>query len=103
MNLIENAVQSIEPPGQIMIKAGVDLAQKQAFITVEDTGMGIPEEVLGRVFDPFFTTKEVGLGTGLGLSIVFGIVQKHQGSISVDSKEKEGTRFTIRFPMETVC
>ncbi len=102
LNLMENALHSIEPPGQITIKAGVDLAQKQALITVEDTGAGIREEVLGRVFDPFFTTKEVGLGTGLGLSIVFGIVQKHQGSISVDSREKEGTRFTIRFPMETV-
>ena len=102
LNLIENALHSIEPPGQITIKAGVDLAQKQALITVEDTGAGIPEAELGRVFDPFFTTKKVGLGTGLGLSIVFGIVQKHQGSISVDSKEKEGTRFTIRFPMETV-
>jgi signal transduction histidine kinase len=102
LNLIENALHSIEPPGQITIKAGVDLTQKQALITVEDTGAGIPEAELGRVFDPFFTTKEVGLGTGLGLSIVLGIVQKHQGSISVDSKEKEGTRFTIRFPMETM-
>ncbi len=102
LNLIENALHSIEPPGQITIKAGVDPARKLALITVEDTGKGIPEAELGRVFDPFFTTKEVGLGTGLGLSIVFGIVQKHQGSISVDSREKEGTRFTMRFPMETV-
>ncbi len=103
LNLIENAIQAIEPPGQISIKARVDPAQNQVLITTEDTGRGIPEAELGRVFDPFFTTKEVGLGTGLGLSIVFGIVQKHQGSISVDSKVEEGTRFTIRFPIETVC
>jgi signal transduction histidine kinase len=45
----------------------------------------------------------VGAGTGLGLSIVFGIVQKHRGSITVDSKESEGTRFTMRFPIETEC
>ena len=103
LNLIENAVHAIEPPGQITIKARTDLDQNQVVITVEDTGNGIPETELGRIFDPFFTTKEVGLGTGLGLSIVFGIVQKHHGSISVESRQKEGTRFTIRFPIEKAC
>ncbi len=101
LNLIENAVHSIEPPGQIAIKAGIDPAARQVLVTVEDTGKGIPEAEMGRIFDPFFTTKEVGAGTGLGLSIVFGIVQKHEGSISVASREEEGTRFTMRFPMET--
>ncbi|MGA2401858.1 MAG: ATP-binding protein [Syntrophobacteraceae bacterium] len=103
LNLIENAVQAIEPPGQITIKARADLDQNQVLITVEDTGNGIPEAELGRIFDPFFTTKEVGLGTGLGLSVVFGIVQKHHGSISVESRQSEGTRFTIRFPIEKAC
>jgi len=63
-----------------------------------DTGVGIPPENLSRIFDPFFTTKEVGAGTGLGLSIVYGIIEKHQGHVSVESKEGEGTRFTIRMP-----
>lgn len=103
LNLIENAVHAIEPPGQISIGARIDPDRDQVLVTVEDTGKGIPEAELGRIFDPFFTTKEVGLGTGLGLSIVFGIVQKHEGSISVDSREKEGARFTIRFPIEAVC
>ncbi len=103
LNLIENAVHAIDPPGCITIKARVDSARKEVLITVEDTGKGIAEEELGRIFDPFFTTKEVGSGTGLGLSIVFGIVEKHLGSISVDSSEKEGTRFTIRFPIEALC
>jgi signal transduction histidine kinase len=103
LNLLENAIHAIEPPGQIRIGAGVDPDLEQVVITVEDTGKGIPESDLGRIFDPFFTTKEIGIGTGLGLSIVFGIVQKHAGSISVDSGEKEGARFTIRFPMEAVC
>ncbi len=102
LNLIENAVHAIEPPGQITIRARADPAEKQVLITVEDTGKGIPEGELGRIFDPFFTTREVG-GTGLGLSVVFGIVQKHHGSISVDSRQMEGTRFTMRFPMENVC
>jgi signal transduction histidine kinase len=103
LNLIENAVHAIEPPGQISIRAGADPAREQVVITVEDTGKGIPEAELWRIFDPFFTTKEVGVGTGLGLSIVFGIVEKHRGSISVESREKEGTRFTMRFPIETMC
>ena len=103
LNFIENAVLAIVPPGQITIKARCDLSEKQVLITVEDTGKGIPQAELGRIFDPFYTTREVGAGTGLGLSIVFGIVQKHNGSISVDSKEGEGARFALRFPMEQAC
>ena len=101
LNLLLNAIQAIEyPPGQIRITARRDPEGPQAVIFVEDTGMGIPEKDLGRVFDPFFTTKGVGVGTGLGLSIVYGIIQKHQGAISVESKEGEGTRFTIRLPLD---
>lgn len=103
LNLIENAVLAIESPGQIAIKAWADMAEKQVLITVEDTGKGIPTEELGRIFDPFFTTREVGAGTGLGLSVVFGIVQKHHGSIYVASKQGEGARFVMRFPMEQAC
>lgn len=103
LNLIENAILAIEPPGQITIKAEFDPADKQVLILVEDTGKGIPEGELGKIFDPFFTTREVGAGTGLGLSVVFGIVQKHRGSIAVDSREGEGTRFSMRFPVEPAC
>ncbi len=103
LNLIENAVHAIDPPGQISIKARADLAEKLVLVTVEDTGKGIPPGELERIFDPFFTTREVGAGTGLGLSIVFGIVHKHRGSITVDSKEREGARFTMRFPIEAEC
>lgn len=106
LNLIENALHAIKvPPGEVRISARTEPAEAEGelVITVADTGPGIPEQDLGRVFDPFFTTKEVGLGTGLGLSIVYGIVQKHQGSISVESKEGEGTRFTIRLPLDTAC
>lgn len=103
LNLIENAIQGIEsPPGQIKITARAGPEHRSVLIMVEDTGKGIPENVIGRVFDPFFTTKEVGVGTGLGLSIVYGIIQKHGGSISVESKPGEGTRFTIRLPVEHV-
>ncbi|MDK2931582.1 MAG: hypothetical protein PWR07_1713 [Bacillota bacterium] len=67
-------------------------------IVITDTGCGIPEENLGRIFDPFFTTKEVGKGTGLGLSVSFGIVEKHGGSIKVESEVGKGTTFTITLP-----
>jgi signal transduction histidine kinase len=101
LNLLMNAVQAIkEPPGEIKIAARVNAGNSEAVITVEDTGVGIPKEEIDRVFDPFFTTKEVGAGTGLGLSIVYGIIEKHQGSIAVESQEGEGTRFVIRLPYD---
>jgi signal transduction histidine kinase len=103
LNLIENAVHAIEPPGQIRVSAELDSSMEQVLIKIEDTGNGISESDKGRIFDPFFTTKEVGSGTGLGLSIVFGIIQKHQGTISVESKEQEGTRFIIGLPFESKC
>jgi two-component system, NtrC family, sensor kinase len=99
LNLLMNAIQAIkETPGEIRIAATTDPARHEAIITIEDTGEGIPKDELDRVFDPFYTTKEVGVGTGLGLSIAYGIIEKHHGNISVDSKEGEGTRFTIRMP-----
>ncbi len=94
-----NAIQAIEPPGQVRIAARVDEVQQSALITVADSGQGIPKEALDRVFDPFFSLKEEGLGTGLGLSIVYGIVEKHRGSVAVESAVGEGTRFLIRIPL----
>jgi two-component system, NtrC family, sensor kinase len=101
LNLFMNALQAITaPPGQIRIGAKVDDARENAFITIEDTGQGIPREVMDKIFDPFFTLKDEGLGTGLGLSIVYGIVEKHRGSIAVESTVGAGTKFTIRIPLQ---
>jgi two-component system NtrC family sensor kinase len=101
LNLLMNGIQAMkEPPGEIKIAARADAPNREVVITVADTGVGIPTEELDRIFDPFFTTKEVGVGTGLGLSIVYGIIDKHHGHISVESKEREGTRFTIRMPYD---
>ncbi len=67
-------------------------------IEVTDNGCGIPEEHQSKIFDPFFTTKEIGKGSGLGLSMVYGIVQQHNGTITVTSKPGSGTTFTIYLP-----
>jgi CheY-like chemotaxis protein len=68
-------------------------------LTVSDSGVGIPAELLERVFDPFFTTKEVGEGVGLGLSVVHGIIANHGGAIAVESAAGRGTAFVIHLPI----
>lgn len=67
---------------------------------VRDDGRDIPAEYLSKVLDPFFTTKPVGRGTGLGLSIAYGIVEQHGGTITVESEEGKGARFSVSIPIE---
>jgi len=102
LNLVINGIQAIEtPPGRVSISA---VAQdNHAIITVKDTGVGISNENLSKIFDPFFTTKEDGKGTGLGLAVVFGIINKHNGTIQAKSEKGKGTRFiiTLPFPVES--
>ncbi|MEE2730315.1 MAG: ATP-binding protein [Pseudomonadota bacterium] len=96
VNLIMNASQAIEGRGNIAIRSHQD--EHHTYIRVEDDGCGIPEPILKRIFDPFYTTKPMDIGTGLGLSISHGIIEKHAGSIDVESETGKGTCFTIRLP-----
>ncbi len=97
MNLLSNAVQAIPAKGEIWIRTHTK--EQKVFIEIEDSGSGIPAELLEKIFDPFFTTKKVGQGTGLGLSIAYGLIQKHNGNIRVESKTGKGTKFTIELPV----
>ena len=96
INLVMNAIHAMPDGGTLR----VGLAQEHGMVklTVADTGHGIPHEALPRIFEPFFTTKEFGKGTGLGLTVVKGIIDEHQGTITVDSEEGKGTTFTISLP-----
>jgi signal transduction histidine kinase len=101
MNLLTNAAQALGERGSGgLIRIATERRDGKAVITVADDGPGIPAEVLPRIFDPFFTTKDVGQGSGLGLSIVHGIVERHGGTIAVDSSVGKGTTFTVSLPAE---
>jgi two-component system, NtrC family, sensor kinase len=99
MNLILNSVESMPEGGQLSVTSRMDATGENAWFIIQDTGYGIPKEVMNNLFDPFFTTKDVGQGTGLGLSIVYGVVKNHRGTIKIDSKEREGTTCTLTFPV----
>ena len=106
LNIIINALDATDPGGgSITITTNIGIStskpgQKGIEILCTDTGCGIPPENLNRLFDPFFTTKEVGHGTGLGLSVSYGIVERHGGTIWVQSKVGKGSTFKVWLPTE---
>lgn len=125
LNLIKNAIDAIAPnEGTITVKAdkrhamddlddekkiGIynylkyrgkcTLDQDTVDIEIQDSGSGIPLDIVSKIFDPFFTTKDVGKGSGLGLFIVHEIIEENDGCIAVDSQPGKGTRFLIRLPL----
>ena len=100
VNILLNAGQAMHYGGKLTITSGVTTDGGSVFVTIADTGSGIPEEILSRIFDPFFTTKE-NKGTGLGLSISYGIINNHGGTIEVQSTIGWGTTFTISLPVSS--
>jgi PAS domain S-box-containing protein len=114
INLCLNARDAMPEGGTITLKAEavtLDESDLSAYpadakpgryvcLRVQDTGIGIPPELMDRIFEPFFTTKEVGKGTGLGLPMVLGIVKQHQGWLRCNSTWKEGTTVELYLPVE---
>ncbi len=105
MNILINALDASETGGMITIGSAVSVTgghegQKGVEISITDNGCGIPSENLDKLFDPFFTTKDVGRGTGLGLAVSYGIIERHGGTIRVQSEPGKGTTFYIWLPTE---
>ena len=98
MNLLSNARDAIaESEGEKKITLRVFDDDEGVQISAEDTGGGIPEEVLPRIFEPFYTTKDMGKGTGLGLSVGYGIIRDMNGTIAAENIN-DGACFTITLP-----
>jgi PAS domain S-box-containing protein len=97
-NIMVNAAEAISGPVTITIRSWHDASRQMAVVSFSDTGCGIPPENLERILEPFFTTKQEGHGTGLGLAIAYGIVERHGGTVKVDSRLGEGTTFTVWLP-----
>lgn len=97
LNLLTNAIQATDAGGRICVAVHASL--KQADVTIQDTGCGIPKEQLDKIFEPFFSTKTAGEGTGMGLYISRNIVGKLGGKMTVESQPAKGTAFNISLPL----
>jgi PAS domain S-box-containing protein len=108
INLVTNAIDAMDEKAQRTNDAVEKMLTIKTFAqngyvvaTVSDTGVGMSDDVKDKIFEPFFTTKDTGKGTGLGTSISFGIIKDYAGTITIDTKEGQGSCFTIRFPAIT--
>ena len=98
LNLITNALDSIDAGGKVEVELGIQ--HGQAAVVVSDNGCGMTEEVQANLFEPFFTRRRGGQGTGLGLSIVYRIVAEHEGTIEAESDgPNQGSRFRVALPL----
>ena len=97
MNLCVNAVEAMPGGGTLSLRTR-NRAPGSVILEVQDTGMGMPPEVLAKATDPFFTTKPQGKGTGLGLAIVYGTAKSHRGHFELHSEAGKGTRATLQLP-----
>ncbi len=109
LNLLLNAFQAIGKSGRVSVIAEevassrLPTAGRALRVAVDDSGPGIPAEVIPRLFEPFFTTKEPGEGTGLGLSVSYGILKEHHGAIFAQNRSEGGARFEFELPLDGVA
>lgn len=103
MNLLNNGIDAMSIGGEIKVRVNNNvihvedsIEETMTVVEIEDTGKGIPEDVLSKIFEPFFTTKESEKGTGLGLSLAHLIIDRHHGKINVHSEVNKGTKFTLK-------
>ncbi len=97
LNLIKNAKEAMPKGGILTVRTKRE--EHKVLILIQDTGVGIPEEIRDKIFEAFFTTKQKVKGVGLGLSVCYGIIKDHGGEIKVESEEGKGTTFNIRLPI----
>ena len=98
INLIFNAIDAMPQGGDLTLSSRLDGDSRKVIISVRDSGRGIPPENLPHIFEPFYTTKSESHGVGLGLSTVYGIMERHNGSVNVESQPGEGTTIRIELP-----
>jgi two-component system NtrC family sensor kinase len=96
LNLITNSVDAMAPGGKLTVR--LDRVSERLHLEIEDTGSGIPPELLAHIFDPWVTTKAQGKGSGLGLSIARQVVTSHGGTIRAENRQGKGALFTIDLP-----
>jgi PAS domain S-box-containing protein len=101
LNLLTNAADAMHNGGTISVRTSLYL-DRDFIIYFEDTGVGIPKENMDKIFEPFFTSKELGSGTGLGLPVCKRIIEHHNGSIAINSREGKGTLVVVKIPMRRV-
>ncbi len=99
-NILQNAAEAMHGEGAIMVYSRHSTDDGMVEVSIKDTGPGIAPEHVDRLFDPFFTTKEVGHGTGLGLAVSYGIIERHEGRIKVESQPGAGATFTVQLPLK---
>jgi signal transduction histidine kinase len=105
LNLLANALDAVEsrPEARVTVgtRPGDGAAAPGVEISVEDNGPGVPPEALPHIFEPFFSTKDSGRGTGLGLAIAQDIVERHGGTIRVETEPEAGSRFRVQLPLRS--
>jgi two-component system NtrC family sensor kinase len=97
LNIIKNAKEAMPKGGILSVRTARE--EDKVLIHIQDTGIGIPEEIRDKIFEAFFTTKQKVKGVGLGLSVCYGIIKDHGGKIKLESEEGKGTTFIISLPI----